>query len=95
MSDVVVPKVGSQENTCIRAIQGKWFSDKVVLNRIHDKEIKTPPYAHLAGISHRLLKGLGPRMNPDKPPRNFRDGMKALDERAWAAAHNSEYLGFK
>ena len=39
--------------------------------------------------------GLDPRINPDKTLRNFRDGMKALDKQAWAAAYNSEYLGFQ
>ena len=44
---------------------------------------------------HRSLKGLDPRINPDKPPRNFGDAMKELDKQAWAAAYNLEYLGFK
>ena len=52
-----------------------------------------------AGVMRRSLKGLDPRINPDKPPRklgrNFGDAMKALDKVAWAAAYNSEYLGFK
>ena len=34
-------------------------------------------------------------INLDKPPRNFRDAMKALDKQAWATAYNSEYLGFQ
>jgi hypothetical protein len=38
-------------------------------------------------------EGLDPRINPDKPPRNFRD-VKALDKQAWAEACDSEYLGF-
>ena len=42
-----------------------------------------------------IVKGLDPRINPDKPPRNFRDAMKALDKQAWAAAYNSESLGFR
>ena len=52
-------------------------------------------YAFNAGITHQSLKGLDLKINPDKPPRNFRDAMKALDKQAWAAAYNSEYLGFK
>ncbi len=41
------------------------------------------------------MRGLDPRINPDKPPRNFRDAMKALDKQAWAAAYNSEFFGFQ
>ena len=90
-SYVVVLKVGSKENTYTRAIQGKWLSDKVALGQVHDKEIQTPMYAFNAGITHRSLKGLDPKINPDKPPRNFGDAMKALDKQAWAAAYHSEY----
>ena len=78
-SDVVVLKVRSQENTYTRAIHGKWLSDKVTLSEVHDKENQTPMYALNAGITHRSLKALDPKINPDKPPRNFRDAMKALD----------------
>ncbi len=86
MSDVVVLKVGSKENTYTRAIQDKWLNDKVASDKVHDKEFKTPLYAYTAGISHKPLSGLDPRINPDKPPRNFRNAMKALDKQAWAAA---------
>ena len=41
-SDLVVLKVGSQENTYTRAIQGKWLSDKVALGKVRDKENQTP-----------------------------------------------------
>ena len=45
MSDVVVLKVMSKENTYTRAIQGKWLSDKVVLGKVRDKGVQTPMYA--------------------------------------------------
>ncbi len=92
---MVILKVGSKENTYTSAIQGKWLNDKLALRDVHDKEIKTPIYAFHAGIPHRSLRGLDPRINPDKLLRNFRDVMKALDKQAWAAADNSEYLGFQ
>jgi hypothetical protein len=41
------------------------------------------------------LRGLDPRIKPDRQPRNFRDAMKALDKQAWAAAYNSEFVGFQ
>ena len=91
--DVVVLKIMSKENTYTREIQGKWLSDNVTLNRVNDMETKTLMYALHAGITDRSLKGIDLKINPDKPPRNFRDAMKALDKQAWAAAYNSEYLG--
>ena len=94
-SDVVVLKIMSKGNTFTRAIFGKWLNDKVTLGKVSDMEVNTPMYAFNAGVMHCSLKGLDPRINPDRPPRNFGDAMKALDKQAWAAAYNSEYLGFK
>ncbi len=54
ISDVVVLKVMSKENTYTRAIQGKWLSDKVALGKVRDKEVKTPMYAFYAGIPHLI-----------------------------------------
>ena len=65
-SDVVVLKVMSKENTFTRAIQGKWLNDKYALGIVHDKEVKTPMYAFKVGVIHRSLKGLDPRISPDK-----------------------------
>ena len=93
-SDVVVLQVMSKENTFTRAILSKFLADSNELLRIRDKE-NNPIHAHFAGITHQTLRGLDPRINPDKPPRNFRDAMKALDNQAWAAAYNSEYIGFQ
>ena len=62
---------------------------------VHDKGTKSLIYAFNAGITHQSLKGLDPRINSDKAPRNFKDAMKALDKQVWAAAYNSEDLGFK
>ena len=67
-SDVVVVKVGSQGNTYTSAIQGKWLSDQVTLGKVRDKENQTPMYAFNAGITHRSLKGLDLKINPDMPP---------------------------
>jgi len=94
MSDVVVLIVESQKNTYTRAIWSKYLADSNELLRIRDKE-NNPIHAHFAGVTHRTLRGLDPRINPDKPPRNFRDAMNALDKQAWAAAYNSEFVGFQ
>ncbi len=94
MSDGVVLKVMSKENTYTRAIQGKWLSNKVALANVRDKEVQTAEYALHEGIPHLSLKELDPRINSDKSPRNFSVTMKVLEKQTWAAAYNSEYLGF-
>jgi hypothetical protein len=67
----------------------RWQHDQLSLHKSQHQE-----QANFAGVKHCTLKGLDPRINPDKPPRNFRDAMKALDKQAWAEPFNSEYLGF-
>ncbi len=87
MSNVVVLNVENQKNTYTRAIWSKYLADSSGLLSILDKE-NNPIHAHFAGVTHRTLRGLDPRINPDKQPRNFRDAMKALGRQAWAAAYN-------
>ena len=67
----------------------RWQHDQLSLHKTRHRE-----QANFAGVNDRTLKGLDPRINPDKPPRNFRDAMKVLDKQAWAEAYNSEYQGF-
>jgi hypothetical protein len=62
-----------------------------------DKE-NNPIHAHFARVTHRTLRDLDPRINPDKTLQNFRDAMKALDKQAWATAYNlnsADFFGFQ
>ncbi len=67
MSDVVALNVESQKNTYTLAIWSKYLADSNELLRIRDKE-HNPIHAHFAGVTHQTLRGLDPRINPDKPP---------------------------
>jgi hypothetical protein len=73
MSDVIVLKVESRKNNYTRAILRNFLADSESneLLWIRDKE-NDPIHAHFAGLTHRTVRGLDPRINPDKPPRNFR-----------------------
>jgi hypothetical protein len=51
--------------------------------------------ANFAGISHRTLQGFPPSIDPDCPPKNFKDAMSRDDKQEWAEAYNKEYQGFK
>jgi hypothetical protein len=48
----------------------------------------------MAAISHRVLKGLPISINPDRPPRNFKDAMSRVDKQELATAYDKEYQGF-
>ncbi len=40
------------------------------------------------------LKGLPDFIDPNKPPRNYRDAMQREDQQEWAEAYDKEYQGF-
>jgi hypothetical protein len=67
VSDVIVLRVDSQENTFTLVLMHKWVLDKLELEQVHNREIQ----AKFADIAHRTLEGLDPRINPDKLPRNY------------------------
>ena len=88
VSDVVVVKVNSKEDTYTCAIMYKWTMDLLELENTRFGEMQ----AHFAEVKYRTLKGLDPRINPDMPPRNFKAAMAAFDSQAWAAAYNSDFF---
>jgi hypothetical protein len=89
ISDVMVLWMVSESITFTRTSMSRWQHDQLGLHKSRHRE-----QANFAVVKHSTLKGLDPRINPDKPSQNFRDAMKALDKQAWAQAYNSEYLGF-
>ncbi len=51
--------------------------------------------AHFAGISHCTLKDLPTSIDPNRPPKNFKDAMSRPDRQASAEAYKKKYRGFK
>jgi hypothetical protein len=78
---VIVLRVVSELDTFTRTSMNRWQHDQLILHKSRHRE-----QANFAGVKHSTLKGLNPRINPDKPPRNLKDAMKALDKQAWAEA---------
>jgi hypothetical protein len=50
--------------------------------------------ANLAEFPHSVLQGLPISINPDLPPKNFKDAMSRVDKQEWATAYDEEYQGF-
>jgi hypothetical protein len=46
-------------------------------------------------ISHRTLKGLDPEINPERPPKSYKDAASRKDSEQWEEAMMKEYRGFK
>ena len=88
-SDVMVMRVESKDNTFTRVTQLKWCMDKLDLA----KAVQEEQQAHFAGSTHSTLKGLPMSINPDRPPKNFKDAMSRDDKQEWAEAFDKEYRG--
>ena len=89
-SDMMVMRVNTETNSFTRVTQLKWLRDKMALSKaVIDEQI-----ANIAGISHRALKGLLTSINPDRPPKNYKDAMSREDKQDWAEAYDKEYRGF-
>ena len=58
------------------------------------KAIFEEQQANFAGVTHRTLKGLPPSINPDRPPKNYKDAMSREDRQEWGEAFTKEYRGF-
>ncbi len=43
-------------------------------------------YAHLAEAPRCTLKGLDPEINPDRPPKNYKDAVSRKDREQWEEA---------
>ena len=83
-------RVNTEPNTYTRVTQRQWLMDKLDLEKERIEEVE----AHFAGVSHRTLKGLPPSIDPDRPPKNYKDAMSREDKQEWAEAYNKEYQGF-
>ncbi len=87
----MVMRVNTEINTYTRVTQRQWLLEKLSLEAAKVEELQ----ANFAGISHSTLNGLPPCIDPDRPPKNFKDAMSRDDKREWAEAYNNEYQDFK
>ena len=86
----MVMRVNTEVNTFTRITQIQWLQDKLALSKaVLDEQV-----TYLAEISHRTLKGLTQSINPDRPPKNYKDASSREDKQEWAEAYDKEYRGF-
>ncbi len=87
----MVMRVNTEVNTYTQVTQRQWLLDKLSLEAARAEELQ----ANFAGISHSTLKGLQPSIDPDRPPKNFKDAMSLDDKQEWVEAYNKKCQGFK
>jgi hypothetical protein len=77
---MMVMCVDTELNTSSRVTQIQLVQDKLALSKgVLDEQV-----AYLAGTSHRTLKGLPQSVNPNRPPKNYKDASSREDKQKWA-----------
>ncbi len=87
----MVMQVNSASKTYVRVTQKQYNMDMLDLLKVAAAE----HCAHLAAASHRTLKGLDPEINPDRPPKNYKDAVCRKDREQWEAAMMKSITGSK
>ena len=83
-------RVDNVPNTFTRVNQQQFLLDMVAMAKREAEKHQ----ANMAEVSHRTLKGLPISINPDRPPKNYKDAMSRIDKQEWAEAYDKEYQGF-
>jgi hypothetical protein len=68
-------------DTYTKTTQQKYFRDVLSIQQ-----------AFVASL--RVVQGLPDTVDPDKPPKNYKDAMSRPDNQEWAKAYMDENLGF-
>ena len=75
--------VTNEQNTYAKTTQMQYFKDIL--------RVQTAFVASLV----RTVQGLPPGIDPDRPPKNYKEAMARPDREKWAAAYQKEFQGFK
>ena len=81
-SDVLILCLVDQTDTYTKTTQQQYFRDVLSVQQAFFSSL-------------RVVQGLPDNIDPDKPPKNYKDAMSRPDNQQWANAYMDEYLGFK
>ena len=79
---MLILRLVDQTDTYTKTTQQQYFRDVLSVQQ-----------AFVASL--RVVQGLPDNIDPDKPPKNYKDAMSRPDNQEWAKAYMDEYLGFK
>jgi hypothetical protein len=82
-SDTLILRLTTEQNTYAKTTQMQYFTDIL--------SVQTAFVASLV----RTVEGLPPGIDPDRPPKNYKEAMARPDREKWAAAYQKEFQGFK
>ncbi len=81
------------ENAYLKINRAEYFKNLLATSSMHEKArtISTSP-----GETHSTkVKGLPNSIDPDKPPKSYKDAMSREDSAEWAVEYNKEFMGLK
>jgi hypothetical protein len=81
------------ENAYLKIDRSEYLKNLRTITSMHEKArmISASPCETPA----TKVKGLPNSINPDKPPKSYKDAMSREDSAEWAEAYNKEYMGLK
>ena len=91
-SDIIL-RSPVDENAYLKIDRSEYFKNLLATTSMHEKArmISASPCETPA----TKVKGLPNSINPDKPPKSYKDAMSREDSAEWAEAYNKEYMGLK
>jgi hypothetical protein len=87
----MVIRIYSSSKTYLRVAQKQYNMDMLDLLMVAAAE----QYAHLGAAPHHTLKGLDTEINPDSPPKSYKDAISHEDSEQWEDAMMKEFRGFQ
>jgi hypothetical protein len=81
------------ENAYLRIDRAEYFKNLLATTSMHEKArmVSSSPDE----MPTTRVKGLPNSINPDKPPKSYKEAMSREDSAEWAEAYNKEYMGLK
>ena len=91
-SDIIL-RSPVDENAYLKIDRSEYFKNLLATTSMHEKArmISASP----CETPTTKVKGLPNSINPDKPPKSYKDAMSREDSAEWAEAYNKEYMGLK
>ena len=91
-SDIIL-RSPVNENAYLRIDRAEYFNNLLATTSMHEKArmVSSSPDE----MQTTKVKGLPNSINPDKPPKSYKEAMSREDSAEWAEAYNKEYMGLK
>ena len=100
-TDSYIMRSLSHPNICMRVKREDFFrtllqkrAEELAYSRVFVARLDSEPESDLRRGTSSGTKGLPGNIDPNKPPKNFKDAMQRIDRQEWAEAYDAEYQGF-